>query len=91
MAIRINGVTYRSGCDIQILMASVNNMPELSQDERERRIALYTQRAEAGLDLFSGEVCEKDGTMDVCDICGNECVQNDNGLVSICEDCANDE
>lgn len=91
MAVRINGVTYRSGCDIEILMASRSNLPPLSPAEREARIALYTQRADAGLDLFSGEECVELATMDVCDICGNECFPNDNGLSCVCGDCDNRE
>lgn len=91
MAVRINGVTYRSGCDIEILMASRSNLPPLSPAEREARIALYTQRAEAGLGLFDGEECGDYAAMDVCDSCGGECFPNDNGLVSVCEECSNRE
>lgn len=54
MAVRINGVTYRSGCDIEILMESRSRLPKLSDEERERRIQLYAERAERGVDIFDG-------------------------------------
>lgn len=59
MAVRINGQTFRSGCDIEILMASFNREAKITPEEKERRIALYTERAERGVDLFDGtEVSE---------------------------------
>ena len=52
-AFRMNGRSYRSGCDISQIIASKPS-PELEADEKERRLQLYCERADAGLAVFSG-------------------------------------
>jgi len=55
MAVRINGVTFRSGCDINILMESRDLSAKLDTPEaREARIALYEQRYANRQDIFDG-------------------------------------
>lgn len=56
MSVRINGVTFRSGCDINILMRSfdrstVDDTPEA----REARIQLYAARFAAGQPIFDDD------------------------------------
>lgn len=52
-AFRMNGRSYRSGSDINMLMES-KPAPQISDEEKERRLQLYCERADAGLCVFSG-------------------------------------
>ena len=56
MAIRINGVTFRSGCDINILMESLDLHERLDTPAaREARIQKYAERFANGLPIFDDE------------------------------------
>lgn len=54
-AFRMNGRSYRSGSDIKQIIASKPS-PPLEATEKERRLQLYCERADAGLSVFSGVV-----------------------------------
>ena len=59
MATRINGKTFRSGCDISNIMASINGMErDDTPAAREVRIALYAARQENGRDLWTDEALD---------------------------------
>lgn len=53
MYARINGKTYRRGCDVSILMASVDGSERRTSRQIGRRIAKYRRRAEQGRDIFT--------------------------------------
>lgn len=56
MAVRINGVAHRSGCDINILMQSRDLRERLDTPEaREARIQKYAERYANGLPIFDDE------------------------------------
>lgn len=59
MAVRINGVTFRSGCDINILMQSRDLHERLDTPvAREARIQKYAERFANGLPIFDDDVSE---------------------------------
>lgn len=56
MAVRINGVAHRSGCDINILMESRDLRERLDTPAaREARIQKYAERFANGLPIFDDE------------------------------------